>query len=379
MDQGRTLLVEGWRFLPHSFALVNQYQLLALRDHVRLLHRDRAFYRPEWRQEGGLLDPEDERVIADIPAPAGADVPDAVYRIGYPFDLSPSSCPRTLVFATSEFGFLPDHAVSPARALRDSRCVIVTPSRWSREGLLSEGAAAERLEVVPHGVDVRVFRPVPPEQRSDMRAAMGIDGFLFLSVGALTVNKGIGLLLKAFAAVLERHPRARLTIKGMDALYRSRDFIPHVTRELTVAERERVHARLTYIGDTYSARQLASLYQSADAYVSPYLAEGFNLPVLEATACGTLAICTGGGPTDDFTTGESALRVRSRRTAAPHHRRGIMLQPDLEHLIALMLEAIETPVLRERARIAGPRHVASGFTWRHAADRLLALGFPEQN
>jgi glycosyltransferase involved in cell wall biosynthesis len=377
MRPRRTLLVEGWRFLPHSFALVNQYQLLALRDRVRLLHRDRPFYRPEWRQERGLLDAEDERAIAEVPAPDASDRPDAVYRVGYPFDLSPSPSPRTLVFATSEFGFLPDHAALPAGALRDGRCMIVTPSRWSREGLLREGVRAARLEVVPHGADVRVFRPLPAEQRSAARAALGIDGFLFLSVGALTFNKGIGLLLKAFAAVLERHPDARLTIKGMDALYRSREFIPHVTGELTAAERERVQARLTYIGDTYSARQLASLYQCADAYVSPYLAEGFNLPVLEASACGTLAICTEGGPTDDFTTGESALRVRSRRAAAPHHPRGIVLQPDLDHLVARMLEAIEAPALRERARSAGPSHVAAGFTWQHAADRLLALAFPD--
>jgi glycosyltransferase involved in cell wall biosynthesis len=299
-----------------------------------------------------------------------------VYRIGYPFDLSTSACPRTLVFATSEFGFLPDHAVSPRGALRESRCTIVTPSRWSREGLLREGIAPDRLEIVPHGADVRVFRPLPPEQRSAARAALGIDGFLFLSVGALTFNKGIGLLLKAFAAVLERHPEARLTIKGMDALYRSREFLPHVTGELTAAERERVQARLTYIGETYGAHRLASLYQCADAYVSPYLAEGFNLPVLEASACGTLAICTEGGPTDDFTTGESALRIRSRRAPAPHHPRGVVLQPDLDHLVARMLEAIEAPSLREHARSAGPRHVAAGFTWRHAADRLLALAFP---
>lgn len=372
----RTLLVEGWRFLPHSFALVNQYQLLALRGLVRLLHRDLPLHKADWRQTRGLLDAEDERAIGEIAPPGPSDVFGAVYRIGYPFDLTPSVPARTLVFATTEFGFLAPHALAPGSRLSDDRCVLVTPSRWSREGFLREGVAPERVEVVPHGADVRVFRSLPDAEREALRRAMGIEGFLFLCVGAVTANKGIDLLLKAFAAVLERHPDARLMIKGVDALYGSRGFIPHAAAGLSTAERERVLARLTYIGDTYSAGQLASLYQVADAYVSPYLAEGFNLPVLEAAASGTLAICTEGGPTDDFTTAEFAMRIRSRRAPFAHHPRGVVLQPDLEHLVELMLGAIESPALRERARAAGPQHVAANFTWRHAAERLLALAFP---
>jgi hypothetical protein len=46
--------------------------------------------------------------------------------------------------------------------------------------------------------------------------------------------------------------------------------------------------------------QLNSLYSVADAYVTPYRAEGFNLPALEAQACGTPVIATQGGATDDF-------------------------------------------------------------------------------
>jgi glycosyltransferase involved in cell wall biosynthesis len=385
MGQGRdrTLLVEGWRSIPHSYALVNQYQLLELlrqRDAVRVLHRDLPFHDADWRAQRGILDEADERLIAAIPSPAAGEPADASYRIGFPYDFCRPAAPRSLVFATSEYGFVPEHAVAPAGPLRDalraSDCVLVTPSSWSREGLLREGAAPERVAVVPHGADLRVFRPLPPAERAALRAALGLDSFTFLTVGAATLNKGSPLLFKAFAALLERHPDARLVLKGLDALYPSREFVPGAGASLTAAERERVQPRLVYLGETWDARRLATLYQAADAYVSPYLAEGFNLPVLEAAACGTLAICTAGGPTDDFTTEEFALRIGSRRAPAPQSPRGILLQPDAAHLAELMLRAVETPSLRERARAAGPRHVAAGFTWRHAAERLLALAFP---
>ena len=63
--------------------------------------------------------------------------------------------------------------------------------------------------------------------------------------------------------------------RGVDRWYRMPD-----------AEMDKITSKLIYVGDTLSFVQLAKLYQAADAYVSPYLAEGFNLPVLEAAACG---------------------------------------------------------------------------------------------
>jgi glycosyltransferase involved in cell wall biosynthesis len=120
------------------------------------------------------------------------------------------------------------------------------------------------------------------------------------------------------------------------------------------------------------------LYQAADAYVSPYLAEGFNLPVLEAAACGTLMICTQGGPTDDFTRPEFALPIQSTRHAVPiaPGTSGECLMPSLEHLVQQMTAAVEQPALAVQARTAGPAFVSQYFTWKNAAGQLLPVLFP---
>jgi glycosyltransferase involved in cell wall biosynthesis len=114
--------------------------------------------------------------------------------------------------------------------------------------------------------------------------------------------------------------------------------------------------------------------QAADLYVSPYRAEGFNLPVLEAAACGIPVICTRGGPTDDFISDEFALRIDSELEPGPDG--GIMLSPDLAHLTELVTQAISDPEFRHRAAAAGPRWVSERYTWRHAADQVLSLLFP---
>jgi len=114
------------------------------------------------------------------------------------------------------------------------------------------------------------------------------------------------------------------------------------------------------------------LYQVADVYVSPYRAEGFNLPVLEAAACGIPIICTRGGPTDDFVTDEFARRIESGKSVVTiDGRHASRLDPSLEHLIALMTAAIEDSRWRKQAAEAGPRHVRARYTWDCAVDTLI--------
>jgi glycosyltransferase involved in cell wall biosynthesis len=117
---------------------------------------------------------------------------------------------------------------------------------------------------------------------------------------------------------------------------------------------------------------MATLYQVANAYVSPYRAEGFNLPVLEAAACGIPIICTRGGPTDDFVTDEFARRIESGTSVIMvDGRPASQLNPNLEHLIVLMTSAIEDSLWRKHATEAGPRHVRARYTWDCAADTLI--------
>jgi glycosyltransferase involved in cell wall biosynthesis len=118
---------------------------------------------------------------------------------------------------------------------------------------------------------------------------------------------------------------------------------------------------------------MADLLRAADCYVSPYLAEGFNLPVLEAAACGVPVVCTEGGATDDFTDASFAWRIRSR----PDWIRtdlglvGEVRQPDVEHLAEHMLHAASAPEEAMRMGRAGAARVAEHFTWDRVTDRLM--------
>src|SRR4051812_37214516 len=106
----RTLIIEGWRGIAHSYAVFNQFQCLELlnRLDIRLLHRDVRFYNPAWQRVNGLFRADQETAIASIPSPTLTDRADATLRIAFPLDYTPSAhSARTVVWATSEFRCLP--------------------------------------------------------------------------------------------------------------------------------------------------------------------------------------------------------------------------------------------------------------------------------
>ena len=377
----KTLIIEGWRFLAHSYALVNQWQLLSLsrRNDVHIKVIDAPFPIARWQRQPALFDERSQRILSAIELAGANERADATLRIISPFDFSRSASERTTVFGTCESQTIrKDQLANPdaTKHLMQSASAgitVVTPSRWSADGFLRAGFRPENVFIVPHGVDVDTFRPMP-DIRSAARANLGFgdDEFVFVTVGAMTGNKGIDLLIGAFAEVCQILPQVRLVLKGMDPLYDSKGRIGRYLQKLPAIDRDRVAERLTYVGDSLSVGEMAKFFQIADAYVSPYRAEGFNLPVLEAAACGIPIACTAGGATDDFVTAEFARRIESRKISRTIDDQELWhLEPDLHHLVATMESLVDDSAWRRGAHAAGPQHVSANYTWDRVVDVLV--------
>jgi glycosyltransferase involved in cell wall biosynthesis len=225
-----------------------------------------------------------------------------------------------------------------------------------------------------------MFRPAPggDEERRALRRSRGWEGkFVVLNVSAMTDNKGIVFLLKSVAALAGKIPEPLVVLKGSDALYSSQKMLQDSARGLSRADAEFLTPRMFYTGSTLPSEQIVRYMRAADLYVSPYLAEGFNLPVLESAACGLPVICTRGGSTDDFVNDSWCLRIPSTLQGISPTASGRWLMPDLGQLVALIHRGATDSAWRDKARAAGPEWVRSKFTWKHSVDRLLAVIFPE--
>lgn len=380
----KTLVVEGWRFLPHSYAVVNHWQLLELlqRQGLQVFHTDMPYAMPSWRPDTSLFDPARDAMLRGIPPrPTSPGFrPDAVLRVGWPFWFhgDPSGCP-TFVWGTTEFKIVEPVAIgsrrTPFEDLSQTPCRLIACTNWAKVGFVNAGAAPDRVDVIPCGVDTSIFTPATPERRAELRRQLGWEGkFVVLNVSAMTPNKGIPYLLAAVAELIPRFPQLHLVLKGTDNLYGSQNMAGQAFASLPPELAQRLQGHMGYLGQTLSTAQMVSMLQAADLYVSPYRGEGFNLPVLEGAACGLASICTASGSTEDFIDDGFALRIPSREV--PRNSGGILLEPSQGELIRLLAQAIEDDGFRRRAAEVGPVWVRERFTWAHTIDKTLGLLFP---
>jgi glycosyltransferase involved in cell wall biosynthesis len=165
--------------------------------------------------------------------------------------------------------------------LRHNADVVWTPSAWGRDVLVANGLPAETIDIIPEGVQTRVFNPYLRGRIDKSRQPLR-----FLSIGKFDGRKSYRELLEAFKSVFMNSTQVELGIKADWFLMPSRT--KEVARLVTSFGLSNVRL---YAGD-WSPEQLAALYCYSDAFVLPTKAEAWGLPLLEAAATGLPIITT---------------------------------------------------------------------------------------
>jgi len=381
------VLIDGWRGVHHSFAMVNQHQIIALmkRGDVELFHNDMPFLMPHWNTKDHTagFSETDLNLIMSLASIDEAEV-ECVYRICAPMFAPTRRALKTVTFGITELGFDSGSFHNPNQDLNEMICdrnIVVTSSRWSRDRLLDYGFPEDKVRVVSCGVDLQTFFPLGKEAIQTQRKTLNIpdEMVVFLNVGVSTWNKGIDLLLRAYAKVHKSNKNTRLILKDSKALYgiSVENVMRDVERDHPGLLTAEVLSSISVINTNLSQSQLQSLYSLADWYVSPYRAEGFNLPVLEAQACGTPVIASSGGATDDFCSTIGVRKIPSifNRGVLRGTNESCWVEPDIASLETLMTQAakegptgINENLIRKSAKLN-----AEKYTWDNSAVKLKII------
>jgi hypothetical protein len=204
--------------------------------------------------------------------------------------------------------------------------------------------------VIPCAVDAAWFESVPQELLADLRAALASpEEKLVTYVGRLDPEKGINVLIAAFAEVASRHPQLKLVIAGKGG---EKERLSQQASASGLAERTR------FLGYVRGAA-LEALYKVSDVLVCPSTYEPFGIVPLEGMINGLPVI---------------ASDVGGMAEIVEHERSGLKVPPsDARALAAALDRVISRPEEAKRFAAAGRERARSVYSWDRVAERTEAV------
>lgn len=219
---------------------------------------------------------------------------------------------------------------------------IMVDGPGQREFLIREGVLTAENSVVPAEgsiAGVNLDRFVISEQvRQAEREKLGFapEDVVFIYLGRMTHDKGIGELFEAFDALMATCPDAKLLLYGRD----EDDYDKRADRY----ENIRRGKNYLYPGSTNTPY---NALQAGDVFVLPTWREGFGVSVLEAQALGLPVITSDAyGVVDASVEGETGLRCHVN---------------DPEGLYKCMKAYYDNPEMRRRHGANGRKRVEDHF------------------
>lgn len=226
-----------------------------------------------------------------------------------------------------------------------NRCdAVIAPSRAVLDLLRAQGVRS-RIEVIPTAaLDLEGIARIPPADRR----ALGIpqDRILLVYVGRLAREKGLDLLLEAFARACRSRP-LHLLLVGHGP---ERAGLERRAREAGVWD------RVTFAGALPHPEALAWM-KASDVFVFASRTETQGLAVVEAMACGLPV---------------AAVEATGTSETVTHGRTGLLVDPDPEALAGAVVRLADQPDLRRRMGEQA-RNVARNWSEAAQAERVLAL------
>jgi glycosyltransferase involved in cell wall biosynthesis len=223
------------------------------------------------------------------------------------------------------------------RIYRDPGVRLVAVSRLVAAQLKSH-FQRDDVAVIPNAVDTVRFTPEGRmARRSASRQSLSYAerDFVLLLIGNDWKKKGLDALLKALATLSDLP--WRLLIVGSD----DPDFYRSLLERLDLQNRVRFER---------PSADVLSFYAAADLYAGPSLEDAFNLPILEAMACGLPVIASVHAGVSEY--------IRDFETGMLLH------QPSENSELALIIRSLfADPTLRRHLGQAAAHYVHANCGW----------------
>jgi len=234
------------------------------------------------------------------------------------------------------------------------------PSKWQRDCSIEQGYPAEKVKIVPEGVNIIKYHPTTETIDNDV--------FTFFLVGRWEHRKSTTEIIRSFLKAFPKEKDIKMIClvdnpfptDGCKSTKERLEYynIPNDNRLIF----------LSFLPEDEYIR----LLQHCNCFVSCSRAEGFNLPLIEAIACGVPTICSDYGAQLDFADNIST-KVRIKSMEKPYQLLGyddppgLWSEPDFDDLVEKMREVKEEYETKKKIALNGSKIVSGIFTWENVA------------
>jgi glycosyltransferase involved in cell wall biosynthesis len=395
------ILFVGWINIPHSYAIVNCFQLIHLvknySDRVNIYIKELP-YLGAWQAQPLIYTPEYNTILSNLNIYTGSEKIDLVYSIVYPYDIAIDiNLPRVpkCVFFTSEFATLDTSYFNPKfendteliKYLDNKNISFIAPSEWSNRGIEKYNV---KSSIITHGVDTTIFYKHSNDVvRNKIRKFYKIKktDTLLLNIGGMSGNKGIALILEALNVLVNKlgYTHYKLMLKGTADLYCSKNllemYLQNLNQNKMVTSQELdvlLESHIIFTDKTLPFNKINDIFNACDVYVSPYIAEGFGLTMLEALSSGLHTIVPKTGSTSDYIPGmidnggESFISYIQSSVILHENRYFNDIRVN-DLLNTLLQNESKFKQFNNKKYIEMTKYIEQNLSWNHVSDLLYKL------
>lgn len=234
-----------------------------------------------------------------------------------------------------------------------SAAAVTVNSSYTKAAV--EKIANKAVQVIPMGVDLKLFSSSTASLAAEIRKKYSIRGKMLLFVGRLAEKKGVTYLISAMKAVVKAFPDCKLVIVGDGP---EKPALQRQAQQLGLSD------SVVFAGSVPN-QLLPPYYRAADIFILPSVVdsrgdtEGLGVVLLEAIAAGCPVV---------------ASRVGGIPDIVIHNRTGLLVeQKNPGQLAEAVVSLLRNRQLAKKLSAAARKNVEGGFSWKKVSGEFAAV------
>lgn len=233
------------------------------------------------------------------------------------------------------------------------------PSEWQKQNLITQGYEKDKLRIVPEGVDPKTFFPIEHHFETP---------FTFLVFGRWEYRKSTKEIIETFTKTFSNNDQVKLILSaenrfatdGFSSTEERLDFYKINNPNIEIIGFPKREEYINYL-------------QKGHVFVSCARSEGWNLPLIEAMACGIPSIYSNWGAQLQFAKG-FGLPVKTLHEVPAYTQDpsfvGNYIEPDFEDLSLQMINAYENYNFYKIKALKESEYIRKNFNWDHIVQKI---------